>query len=260
MERRSFTHGDLTLSYLDQAGPGTPLIALHATWMEAGTYCDLATALDPRWRVVALDQRGHGHSDHSNDLSWDAFIGDLGAFVDHLAIDAPVALLGNSLGGVVAYRYAARNPGKVRAMVIEESPAVMNPDFSFIRKWAGTYPTREALLERIGPRLAWSVEPSIREGPSGWSLAFSPNHLADAQDGLKGDFWNDWNASDCPALVIRGSESRVVDGGVLKRMAEDRPNTSLKILDAGHVVHHDASQAFATEVAAFLDGNALDNS
>lgn len=253
MQRRSFVHGDLTLSYLDQGGAGTPLIALHATWMEASTFAELAEALAPRWRVLALDQRGHGYSDHSEDLSWDAFIGDLGAFIDHLTIKTPVNLLGNSLGGVVAFRYAARNPAKVKAMVIEESAAVLNPDFNFIRTWAGKYPTREALRERIGERLAWSVEPSFREGQSGWTLAFSPEQLADALGELKGDFWRDWTLSNCPTLLIRGSESRVVDGDILARMAEVRPKTFLKTFRAGHVVHHDALKPFAVEVANFLD-------
>lgn len=99
MERRSFTHDGLNLSYLDQGGIGAPIIALHAYWMEAGTYADLAEALAPEWRVVALDLRGHGHSDHSADLSWDAFIGDLAAFLDHLGVEEPAILMGNSHGG-----------------------------------------------------------------------------------------------------------------------------------------------------------------
>ena len=252
MERHNFTHDGLTFSYLDQGGAGAPIIALHAYWMEAGTYADLAEALAPEWRVIALDQRGHGHSDHSTDLSWDAFIGDLAAFLDHLGIDQPVVVIGNSLGGTVAFRYAARSPERVRAMVIEESPAEEDADLVFMRAWAGTYPTREALAAKIGERLAWSVEPSFRQTPDGWTLGFSPIALADAQGGLNGDFWTDWIATDCPVLLVRGTDSEAVDGTMLESMAARRPNTELANFDAGHVVHHDQPNAFAMSVRAFL--------
>jgi esterase len=185
MRRKSFQHDGVTLSYLDAEGDGVPLVALHAYWMEAGTYAALATALAPRWRVIALDQRGHGHSEHPANLSWEAFMGDLDAFLDHLAIKTPVVVTGNSLGGTVAFRYAARNPGRVSAMIIEESAAKQDGDLDFMRAWEGAYPTREALVEKIGERLAWSVEPSIRHTDAGWTLAFSPTQLADAGEGLK---------------------------------------------------------------------------
>ena len=202
--------------------------------------------------MIALDQRGHGHSDHADDLSWDAFIGDLAAFLDHLNIDGPAVLAGNSLGGTVAFRFAARFPAKVRAMIVEEAPAEVDGDFDFMRQWAGVYPTREALQAKIGERLAWSVEPSFRQTSEGWTLAFSPDALADAQEGLNGKFWGDWSATDCPVLLVRGSQSRAVDGAMLEKMAADRANTTLATFDAGHVVHHDLPTAFASSVQSFM--------
>lgn len=252
MERRSFTHDGVTLSYLDAGGDGRPLIALHAYWMEAGTYAELAEALAPDWRVISLDQRGHGYSDKPADLSWDAFIGDLAAFLDQLEIVEPVVLAGNSHGGTVSFRYAARHPDKVAAMIIEESPVVEDAHLDFMRDWEGTFATREALIERIGERLAWSVEPSFRKTEDGWTLAFSPNQLADALAGLNGDFWADWTATTCPVLLMLGTDSRAVDGDMLRAMADRRPNVRLEVFDAGHVIHHDVPDEFAKTVRDFL--------
>jgi esterase len=252
MERRSFRNDGVTLSFLDAGGEGRPLIALHAYWMEAGTYADLASAMAPAWRVIALDLRGHGRSDHPADLSWEAFLDDLSGLVAHLEISTPLVLAGNSFGGAVAFRHAARHPRTVAAMVIEETPAVLKADLDFMRAWAGTYPTREALLAKVGERLAWSVEPSIRKTDAGWTLAFSPNQLADALAGLNGDFWPDWTATTCPVLLARGSDSKAVDGDVLRQMAERRPNVELVTFDAGHVIHHDAPEAFAETTRRFL--------
>jgi esterase len=119
-------------------------------------------------------------------------------------------------------------------MIVDEAPAVQDAELGFMREWAGVYPTREALEAKIGERLAWSVAPSFRQTSEGWTLAFSPDALADALAGLKGDFWGDWSATDCPVLLVRGSQSRAVNGAVLEKMAAVRANTTLATFDAGH--------------------------
>jgi pimeloyl-ACP methyl ester carboxylesterase len=91
----------LTFSYLDSGGTGDLIVALHAMWMEARTFELFGRAMTPDWRVVTLDQRGHGHSGHASDYSRAAYIGDIGALLDHLGVSEPVILVGNSLGGRV---------------------------------------------------------------------------------------------------------------------------------------------------------------
>ena len=66
MQRSAFAHDSLTLSFLDAGGDDRPLVALHAHWMEAATFIPLHDALPARWRLIALDQRGHGFSDHAS--------------------------------------------------------------------------------------------------------------------------------------------------------------------------------------------------
>lgn len=65
MQRLKFQRDGLTLSFLDAANGRHPLVALHAHWMEGATFRKLPGDLDPKWRVIALDQRGHGYSDHA---------------------------------------------------------------------------------------------------------------------------------------------------------------------------------------------------
>lgn len=65
MQKHTFQHNRLTFSYLDSGGEGPAIIALHAHWMESITFAPLTSALAPQWPVIALDQRGHGHSDHA---------------------------------------------------------------------------------------------------------------------------------------------------------------------------------------------------
>jgi pimeloyl-ACP methyl ester carboxylesterase len=253
MRRARFQHGGLALSYLDSGGDGQPLIALHAHWMEAVTYTQLAAALAPAWRVVALDQRGHGYSDHARSYAREDYLGDLLAFLDHLGLDAAV-VLGNSLGGTNAYQFAARHPDRVRALIIEDIGVVVDADTSFTLAWSGTFPSREALVERVGERFLPYLQNSFRQTPEGWRLVFDPGELRTSQRQLHGDYWADWLASTCPALLIRGRDSRVTTQAQVEEMAARRPNTYLVTLGGGHVVHQDDPTGFAAAVLKFLSG------
>ena len=255
MQRHYFVRDGLRLSYLDSGGRGPVLIALPAHLMEGVTYAPLAAVLGPRWRVVALDQRGHGHSDHAprrGGYTPAAYLGDLAALLDHLGI-AEAVLLGNSVGGVNAYEFAAREPGRVRALVVEDIGAVVADDMTFVLEWEGWFPSRNALAERIGPVLLPYLEDAFRKAAEGWRLAFDPADVVASQRELNGDHWAAWLATDCPALLIRGRRSRVTRASLLKKMAARRIHTRLVTLDAGHIVHADNPVGFAAAVREFLE-------
>jgi len=255
-ERRSFAHDGLTFSYLDsssQAGPAArSLVALHGHLMEAATFAPLAAALAPHWRILALDQRGHGHSSHARSYTRADYISDIEAFFHHLHLEKAV-LLGSSLGGVNAFQFAARHPRQVQAFILEDIGAVVTDDISFILPWSGVSPTREALVAKVGERFAPYLEDSFRQTPDGWTLAFEPSELVGSQRNLCGDHWQDFLATACPALLLRGTESRVTSAEHLEQMAARRPDTTLVPLDGGHILHYDTPLGFTAAVRDFLD-------
>lgn len=254
LKRHYFQSGGLTLSYLDAGGDGPVLVALPAHWMEAVTYAPLAAALAPEWRVVALDQRGHGYSDHASTeggYTREAYIDDLMALFTHVGLETAV-VLGNSLGGVNAYQFAARHPERASALIIEDIGVVMDDDTSFALSWGGVFPTRAALVDRVGPQFLPYLEDAFRETPAGWELAFDPRDTVASQIQLNGDHWADWLATDCPALLIRGRESRLTTAEIIEQMAARRPNTSVVTLDGGHVLHVDNPIGFTDAVRTFL--------
>jgi pimeloyl-ACP methyl ester carboxylesterase len=251
MKRDQFHHDGLTFSYLDMGGKGQALIALHAHWLEAVTYDQLASALAPTWRTIAMDQRGHGHSDHAQSYTREEYLGDLAALFDYLMIEQAV-LLGNSLGGVNAYQFAARYPERVRALIIEDIGVEIAADTSFTLPWGGVFPNRDALSERIGERMLPYLLDSFRKTSAGWQLAFDPQEMLTSQLQLNGDHWPDWLASSCPALLIRGRESRLTTQIHLEEMAARRPNTRLVTLGGGHIVHADNPSRFIDTVQKFL--------
>ena len=146
--------------------------------MEATTFRRLATDLVHGWQVVALDQRGHGHSSPAATYTRQDYLSDLEGFFMELQVRAPVILFGNSLGGINALQFAAKHPDLVRALVLEDIAVEVNSDIGFVRAWSGEFPTRDALAERIGPRMLPYLEDSFRESLDGWRLAFDPEDLS----------------------------------------------------------------------------------
>jgi pimeloyl-ACP methyl ester carboxylesterase len=251
MQRHNFRHDGLNLSYLDAGGTGETLIALHAHWMEGQTFAALASALAPGWRVIAPDQRGHGHSDHASTYTREDYLGDLAALVAHLGISRAV-FLGNSLGGVNAYQFAARRPDCVRALIVEDIGTVIGDDTSFALAWSGVFKSCQDLEDRVGARFFPCLKDSVRSVAGGWRFAFEPKDMVQSQTHLNGDHWADWLASTCPALLLRGESSRVTTQQHVEEMAARRPATRLRVLPGGHVVHFDNPSVFNTAVAEFL--------
>jgi pimeloyl-ACP methyl ester carboxylesterase len=112
--------------------PAKPLLVFaHATGFNAGTYRELLGPLAEGFRIMAIDQRGHGLSTAPADPdelgTWDTFRDDLVAFLDH--VGEPAYLSGHSMGGRVAMLAAAKAPEAVRGLVMIE-PVLMHPKVS----------------------------------------------------------------------------------------------------------------------------------
>ncbi len=250
--RGEFQRDEMTFSYLDSGGAGPVLIALHAHLMEGTTYAALAADLSPQWRVVALDQRGHGHSSHASSYTREDYLGDIEGLFTHLGVQRAV-LLGNSLGGVNAYQFAARQPDQVTALIIEDISTVVLDEINFVLPWEGVFATREELENRIGSRFVPYLQDSFGQSSAGWRLAFKPRDMVLSQHEMIGDHWHDWLATTCPALLLRGSESRVTTPEQVEQMAKRRRNTQLLTLDGGHALHMDNPAGFNAAVRKFLD-------
>ncbi|GLX37854.1 hypothetical protein Sros01_39270 [Streptomyces roseochromogenus] len=249
--REFFTVGGRKLSYLDFGGPGEPLLALHGHYNEASAFAPLAGALAPRWRVIALDQRGHGESDRAPGYGRDDYVADVLALHRHLGV-GPVPVLGHSLGGVNAYQFAARHPDEVSGLIVEDIGAVVDCDWSFTTRLPPTAPTRGALSRALGAAAPY-LECSFRRSDRGWGFSFGIEDTVASQKALCGDHWDDWTAVSCPTLLVRGTRSDELTADHARDMvARGGRRTRLVELPAGHVVHHDAPERFAAEVMAFL--------
>lgn len=117
---RTFNAKALKLNYVEYgASSGKALVMLHGGAWRWQEYLSLIPSLGRRWHIYALDLRGNGRSGWvPGKYRLEDFADDITEFVGRL--NAPVALVGHSLGGVIALMVAARCPNKVKGLIIED--------------------------------------------------------------------------------------------------------------------------------------------
>ncbi|MGW8777631.1 alpha/beta fold hydrolase [Streptomyces sp. NPDC055796] len=245
------------LSYLDFGGDGRPLLALHGHLSEGASFTALAGALGPEWRVIAPDQRGHGDSDRATDYTRAGYVADLRALVDHLGLDR-FAVLGHSLGAFNAFHLAAELPHRVEALVNLDTAAAIAPTpaspLSFVLSFPYTAATREDLLAALGP-MAPMLGGALRPLPEGgWRLPFHPQDTVTSENAVHGDHWEQWLATDCPALLLRGTSSQVLGADHAADMTARRHRTTHTALDADHFLQLRDPEGVHAAVRSFLAG------
>jgi pimeloyl-ACP methyl ester carboxylesterase len=104
-----------------ERGAGPTLLLLHGVTRCGEDWQPLMSALGARWKVIALDQRGHGDSPRGGDYFVAEHVADAVRLVrDELA--TPLVIFGHSLGAMVAAAVAAELPQQVRGIVLEDPP------------------------------------------------------------------------------------------------------------------------------------------
>jgi pimeloyl-ACP methyl ester carboxylesterase len=117
----------INIAYTDSGGMGPVLICLHAIGHGARDFEGLSRRLGPQYRVIALDFPGQGNSGpDTQPASATRYAELLGQFIEHLDLRS-VTLLGNSIGGAAAIRYASVRPERVKALVLCDTGGLGKP-------------------------------------------------------------------------------------------------------------------------------------
>jgi len=117
MEEKYIRANGVNIHYVEE-GSGTPLILLHGGSSTLGEWQVHMPTFAERFRVFALDSRGHGKTDNpAGKLSYRMMGEDVAAFIETLELPRPF-VCGYSDGGQIALELAIRRPGLARALMI----------------------------------------------------------------------------------------------------------------------------------------------
>lgn len=115
--------GGLTMHIRDEGNRAGPvLVLLHGSNASLHTWEPWVERLKARYRIIRLDQIGHGLTgpNPTDQYDADAFVGTLDALMVKLGVSR-FALAGNSMGGFVAWEYALAHPDKLTHLVLVDA-------------------------------------------------------------------------------------------------------------------------------------------
>ena len=270
-EARDVDVGDGLRLHVTCSGTGPPLALLHGFTGSGATWESLRGALDARHTIIAIDLPGHGRSAAPDDparYALDRFADDLVTVLDALGMDR-IALLGYSLGGRAALRFALRHPSRIAALIVESaSPGIADAAERSSRRAADDALAETIERDGVESFVAWwerlplwasqaSLPEAARARLHGQRLDNRPRGLANslrgAGAGVDPPVFDRLATLDVPALIIAGAvDEKYVAGG--QQMATALRAAHLAIVpDVGHATHLERPDAFAALVSGFLD-------
>jgi pimeloyl-ACP methyl ester carboxylesterase len=268
---RTIKVNEIRLHYLEWRGGGDKtILLLHGFMGHAHVWDALASDLSNYYRVLALDQRGHGESDWSKKVSYsiDSHYADLRIFIKSLDLQK-IILLGHSMGGRNALFYAACVPEKVEGLIVVDARLRNNPESSkALQRQIVSLPLQtknlgevdEALL-RLYPYL--SIETCRYIAKHGYIKSRDGRYVAKYDDRMsvqikRADYKTDnlWHMArnvTCPTLFVRGKESPFVSAEEVKRMCLAIKGAKFQeIVGATHMPVQENPKAFKEVIKNFL--------
>lgn len=253
--------GGVRIAVGDTGGDGPSVVLLHGLAGSSRELLPTASALADRFRVLLVDQRGHGRSTRRPaDLSREAFVGDVVAVVEERSPGAPVRLVGQSMGAHTAFLCAAARPDLVDRLVMLEGHVAGDAD--------------PASAVGLGEYFAsWPV-PFADDGDARAFLGDAPigrawaDDLERTADGLRPRFdadvmraviaavheprWPEWERLTVPTLAVF-AEHGMFDAEQRDELVRRRPGTRrVDLPGASHDAHLDAFDDWIAVLSRFL--------
>lgn len=216
----------LNFQYRESGEPSAPpIVALHALGRSAESWDQVAAVLGEKYRVLALDQRGHGGSARTSTYTFELMSDDLLHFANAMNLGR-FTLIGHSMGGTVSYLFSETFPSRIERLIVEDTP----PPFLDRPIEVPSKPSNPLPFD-------WQVVPSILRQLN------EPNP----------EWWARLTDIIMPTLIIGGGSSHIPQNK-LQEVSELIPNCELvTIEDAGHDVHDVNLPAFLAAVKSFLN-------
>jgi len=263
-------HGD-RVAYRD-VGSGETLLLIHGMAGSSETWRAVIPQLSKKYRVVAPDLLGHGHSAKPRgDYSLGAFAVWLRDLLDELGVSR-ATIIGQSLGGGVAMQFIYQHPDYCERLILISSGG-LGPDVGWTLRLLSA-PGAELILPVIAPRPVLTVGNKLRalfsgagiQSPRGAELWSAYSSLSDAETrqaflrtlrsvvDYRGQAVSALNRlhvrSELPTMAIWGDKDQIIPVSHAYAAQAVRPESRLEVLEGvGHFPHVERP----TEVVDLID-------
>lgn len=237
------------------------VLLLHGLGGSARLWQPVAEGLAGEYHLVAPDLRGHGRSRRAADYAPARYLVDIERFIADQRLH-DFALVGHALSGLLGVQVAQRHPEQVRALVSVDinvpATASLIERLQTVGKQPPVCASRSARIDCLRTHYAPSADRALGE-------LLADALLTTAEDGLPFNFDSEalrqaaapavdsLGGVRCPTLLLRGSESTVMDRAngiaLLRQLAHAR---LVQIPRAGHHVFLDNPAATVRELRAFF--------
>jgi pimeloyl-ACP methyl ester carboxylesterase len=245
---------------------GIPLVMLHGWGASAYMYRHPLLSPPPGFRIIAVDLRGFGLSDKPagvDSYSLKAYTDDLDALFDELGLPS-AALLGQSMGGGLALRYAMARPDRITKLILVNPTCLVSITglravqlFSnVVLGGAGARPPRW-LVASILRYVAYG-DPSLvtdRDIDEYWSATMLRGFVYAAAATLSHFEWGvvgdaDASSLEMPSLVVLGERDRLIRNSVEAAMR--LRGARVEQVPGGHCAHEEHPDVVYPMVASFV--------
>lgn len=240
------------------------VLLLHGLGASLHTWEPWARALDGTYRVVRFDFPGHGLSAADSDYGDARTLGLVTALLDSLGV-AKATVIGNSMGGRIAWRFAAAHPARVGKLVLMAPDGFASPGFEYdtpadvpavlgVMRWILPRPMLEA---NLAPAYADRAQLADSVVARYYDLMLAPGNRAALFARMQQTMLTDpvplLRMITAPTLLVWGEEDQMIPVSNAQDYLSAIPQARLVRLPAlGHLPFEEAPARALVPVRAFL--------
>ena len=268
------TVNNLKFHYLEWGNSENPtIILIHGIAQTCHSWDFISLGLSEKYRVIALDLRGHGDSEWAPDKNYniEAYSDDLHKIIEKLNLNNFI-LIGLSIGGKTCFTYASQHLEKIRALaIVDAAPENIQAGYKNMSKFMKQKDELDSIDEFIDRILKYnprrsrqqakgSIIHNIKQMENGkWTWKYdsffrTPQKHIQNPDKIAKTLWSRLGKVMCPTLIVRGAQSDLVASEITEKMSNIMNNaTIVTVKNAGHLVPGDNPAGFQTAINNFLN-------